>query len=149
MRGDESSKLCPDLHIFSVPEKNGKADLTRYRDASAEVFNAITQFIAELEENAESNSSIILERASVDEAYLDFTNYISTRPLVLPDFNDLETCNTKLLLGDTTLDCWLAQMKAIGNFNKHHLQLILGAVLVGKMRQYILGNYRIADILTL
>ena len=37
LRGDEAKKKCPDIIIFNVPEKRGKADLTKYRMAGAEV----------------------------------------------------------------------------------------------------------------
>ena len=37
LRGDEAKQKCPDIIIFNVPEKRGKADLTKYRLAGAEV----------------------------------------------------------------------------------------------------------------
>ena len=37
LRGDEARQKCPDIIIFNVPEKRGKADLTKYRLAGAEV----------------------------------------------------------------------------------------------------------------
>jgi len=37
LRGDEAKEKCPDIIIFNVPEKRGKADLTKYRLAGAEV----------------------------------------------------------------------------------------------------------------
>jgi len=33
MRGDDARKVCPDIVLVTVPTKNEKADLTRYRDA--------------------------------------------------------------------------------------------------------------------
>ena len=41
LRGDEAKQKCPDIIIFHVPEKRGKADLTKYRMAGAEVINGI------------------------------------------------------------------------------------------------------------
>ena len=41
LRGDEAKQKCPDIIIFHVPEKRGKADLTKYRMAGAEVINVI------------------------------------------------------------------------------------------------------------
>ena len=41
LRGDEAKQKCPDIIIFNVPEKRGKADLTKYRLAGAEVINVI------------------------------------------------------------------------------------------------------------
>ena len=68
MTGEEASVKCPQLHIFRVPEKRGKADLTRYRDVGAKVIQILTQF----SEN--------IERASVDEAFLELTVSPSVGP---------------------------------------------------------------------
>ncbi|CAG2101766.1 unnamed protein product [Medioppia subpectinata] len=70
MRGTDATALCPELHIFSVPEVRGKADLTRYRDCSHEVFAAMTQLVATL------SPDIVVEKASVDEAFIDLTKYV-------------------------------------------------------------------------
>lgn len=40
LRGDEARKLCPNLQIVQVPTAHGKADLTAYRAAGKEVFEA-------------------------------------------------------------------------------------------------------------
>lgn len=69
MRGQEAAKLAKDLHLFRVPEVRGKADLTRYRDAGAEVLSVLCQF------------SDVVERASVDEAYLDLTEACKAVPI--------------------------------------------------------------------
>ena len=37
MRGAEAKKACSDLVLVQVPTSHGKADLTIYRDASAEI----------------------------------------------------------------------------------------------------------------
>ncbi|VDM08207.1 unnamed protein product [Wuchereria bancrofti] len=62
---EQAKALCPGLTLCYVPvgEHVDKADITRYRDASAEVFKVLHEF----------NSQIIVERASVDEAYLDLS----------------------------------------------------------------------------
>ena len=64
MRGDEAKEKCPEIILARVPEARGKADLTRYREAGAEVIEVLQTF------------SDICERASVDEAYLDLTETI-------------------------------------------------------------------------
>ncbi|XP_064490401.1 DNA polymerase eta-like isoform X2 [Ornithodoros turicata] len=64
MRGDAAMKLCRDLHLFRVPEVRGKADLTRYRNAGGEVLQVMSQF------------SGVIERASIDEAYLDLSDVL-------------------------------------------------------------------------
>ncbi|XP_058019023.1 DNA polymerase eta isoform X2 [Ahaetulla prasina] len=59
----DAKKLCPDLELARVPEARGKADLTRYREASIEVMEVMSRFA-------------VIERASIDEAYLDLTQAI-------------------------------------------------------------------------
>lgn len=66
MRGDQALKIAKDLHLFRVPELRGKADLTRYRDAGAEVLSVMCQFGA------------VVQRASIDEAYLDLTPVVTS-----------------------------------------------------------------------
>jgi DNA polymerase eta len=65
--GDDAKKMCPDIHIFQIPEVRGKADLTKYRDASKEVFKVLSEF------------SDFVERASIDEAYIDLTSMVDDR----------------------------------------------------------------------
>ncbi|KAJ6221629.1 hypothetical protein RDWZM_000174 [Blomia tropicalis] len=137
MRGNDCMKLCHDLHIFPVPAKNDKADLTRYRDASSEVFQVIDEYIQSLEKENKVSEQIILERASVDEAFLDLTKFINSKPLKLPDIQDLEAFNTKLNYNDLSLKEWIEQIKVRGVYNEQHLQLIMGALLVGRLRQLI------------
>ena len=67
MRGDEAKKHSPDIKLIQVPEVRGKADLTKYRDAGREVIEALLPFKA------------VVERASVDEAYLDITKLVRRR----------------------------------------------------------------------
>ncbi|KAK8757480.1 hypothetical protein V5799_004897 [Amblyomma americanum] len=69
MRGQQAEKLAKGLHLFRVPEVRGKADLTRYREAGAEVLSVLCQF------------SDVVERASIDEAYLDLTETCKTVPI--------------------------------------------------------------------
>nr|XP_032818790.1 DNA polymerase eta isoform X2 [Petromyzon marinus] len=66
MRGDEARKLCPELLLARVPEAHGKADLTRYREASVQVLDVMARFA-------------IVERASIDEAYMDLTDALASR----------------------------------------------------------------------
>ncbi|VDP95514.1 unnamed protein product [Echinostoma caproni] len=61
MWGKTALKTCDDLILFEVPEKRGKADLAKYRAAGAEVIQCISEFVNNV------------ERASIDEAYVDIT----------------------------------------------------------------------------
>ncbi|XP_062536462.1 DNA polymerase eta [Armigeres subalbatus] len=73
MRGDEAKQHCPDIVLPQVPQIRGKADISKYRDAGKEVAAVLQTFTP------------LLERASVDEAYLDITERVLTR---LRDMNE-------------------------------------------------------------
>lgn len=64
LRGNEAKQKCPEIVLVQVPEVRGKADLTKYRDAGREVVIVLSQF------------SDCVERASVDEAYIDLTHAV-------------------------------------------------------------------------
>lgn len=67
MRGEEAKKHCPDIELVSVPSVREKADLTKYRDAGKDVATVLQK------------NTNLLERASVDEAYLDITHRVEER----------------------------------------------------------------------
>lgn len=66
MWADDAKKLCPDLQVARVRESHGKADLTHYREASVEVIEVMSRFA-------------VIERASIDEAYMDLTASVQQR----------------------------------------------------------------------
>ncbi|KOC59820.1 DNA polymerase eta [Habropoda laboriosa] len=82
MRGEEAKEKCPNLILASVPCLRGKADTSRYRSAGRDVIDVIKQHCN------------IIERASVDEAYLDVTDIVNTR--MSTNSNSLEYLVTKL-----------------------------------------------------
>ncbi|CAL1577475.1 unnamed protein product [Knipowitschia caucasica] len=63
---DDAKKLCPELEVARVRESHGKADLTHYREASVEVIEVMSRFA-------------VIERASIDEAYMDLTSAVQQR----------------------------------------------------------------------
>lgn len=65
MTGEEAKAKCATLHLFRVPEKRGKADLTRYREVGAKVIKTLSQYCQQV------------ERASVDEAFLELSDRVS------------------------------------------------------------------------
>ncbi|XP_065894756.1 DNA polymerase eta-like isoform X3 [Dysidea avara] len=67
LRGDEAKEKCPDITLFQVPEKRGKADLTKYRLAGSEVIKVLSRYCD------------CVERASIDEAFLDVTSVVMER----------------------------------------------------------------------
>ncbi|XP_007484035.1 DNA polymerase eta isoform X1 [Monodelphis domestica] len=66
MWADDAKKLCPDLLIVQVRETRGKANLAKYRDASVEVMEVMSRFA-------------VIERSSIDEAYVDLTSAVQER----------------------------------------------------------------------
>lgn len=66
MWADDAKKLCPDLLLAQVRESRGKANLTKYREASVEVMEIMSYFA-------------VIERASIDEAYIDLTSAVQER----------------------------------------------------------------------
>jgi nucleotidyltransferase/DNA polymerase involved in DNA repair len=67
MSGNEATKLCPEIHLFRIPEKRGKANLDKYRETSKEVMEIFLKRVPSL------------ERASVDEAFLEITDIVQKR----------------------------------------------------------------------
>ncbi|KAJ0004735.1 hypothetical protein NQD34_010949 [Periophthalmus magnuspinnatus] len=61
---DDAKKLCPNLEVARVRESHGKADLTQ--QASVEVIEVMSRFA-------------VIERASIDEAYMDLTSAVQQR----------------------------------------------------------------------
>ncbi|XP_017298477.2 uncharacterized protein LOC103506749 isoform X2 [Diaphorina citri] len=67
MRGDEAKQHCPEIELCRVPSVRGKADISKYRNAGREVIAVLSEF------------SNIVERASIDEAYIDLTDVVHER----------------------------------------------------------------------
>ena len=65
--GDDAKKECAEVETVFVKESRGKADLTKYRQASAEVFQVLNCCCSHV------------ERASVDEAFLDLTSLVEEK----------------------------------------------------------------------
>ncbi|KAM9726961.1 DNA polymerase eta isoform 2-T3 [Menidia menidia] len=78
---DDAKKLCPDLQVARVRESRGKADLTHYRDASVEVIEVMSRFA-------------VIERASIDEAYMDLTASVQQKLKNITD-KQIEACLLK------------------------------------------------------
>ncbi|NWJ07397.1 POLH polymerase, partial [Crypturellus undulatus] len=131
----EARALCPELALARVPEARGKADLTRYREASAEVMAVLSRFAT-------------IERASIDEAYLDLTDCSRERlralrgcPLgaaLLPTtfvqgLPAAPGTRSKEELRECSVHEWLAAL-SFTNPDCPDLQLTMGAVIVEEMR---------------
>ena len=81
MKADEAKRVCPEIrcvHVGTVGEEDGgrdshdrmksKASLDRYREASMLIMDVLMKFEA-----------VVVERASIDEAYLDLTEAVRKR----------------------------------------------------------------------
>ncbi|XP_007934393.1 DNA polymerase eta [Orycteropus afer afer] len=142
MWADDAKKLCPDLLLAQVRESRGKANLTKYREASVEVMKVMSRFA-------------VIERASIDEAYIDLTSAVQERLQKLqgqPISADLlpTTYIEGLPQGPATAEgtvqkeeirkqglCqWLDSLQ-IDNTASADLQLTVGAMIVEEMRAAI------------
>ncbi|KAM9847636.1 DNA polymerase eta [Aulostomus maculatus] len=138
---DDAKKLCQDLQVARVRESHGKADLTHYREASVEVIEVMSRFA-------------VIERASIDEAYMDLTaavqqrlnnmtgaqiqshqlrtTYIQGYPQSSEEEATAEdTVIDKEELKSRGLQQWLASIPV---HNASELQLTVGALIVEEMR---------------
>nr|XP_023652101.1 DNA polymerase eta [Paramormyrops kingsleyae] len=143
MWADDAKKLCPDLQVARVRESHGKADLTHYREASVEVIEVMSRYA-------------VIERASIDEAYVDLTAAVQQR---LRDMRDrrvepdqLKTTYVQGFPQSTTghseakeldkeeqrllgLHEWLASLSGCPGNASPDLQLAMGALIVEEMRE--------------
>lgn len=142
---DDAKKLCPDLEVARVRESHGKADLTHYREASVEVLEVMSRFA-------------VIERASIDEAYMDLTAAVQQRLKDMADKQiDPHLLKTTYVQGypQSTaqeeepaqaqasnkeaercrgLAEWLSSFLLLGERSLPELQLTVGAVIVEEMR---------------
>jgi nucleotidyltransferase/DNA polymerase involved in DNA repair len=76
-RGRDAIQKCPHLYIVQVPVKRGKADLTMYRNASTRIMDVlVSNLLSGIGEGGIGpfqRSDIKVEKASIDEIYIDLT----------------------------------------------------------------------------
>eukprot|EP00912_Choanoflagellata_sp_UC4_P000673 UC4_evm3s420 len=70
---EKAKKICPELRFVHVDLVNDKVSLEPYRDASRNIFSVLTEVAASLQ-GLTAGAKIIIEKASVDEAYIDVTS---------------------------------------------------------------------------
>lgn len=101
MRGDEAKEHCPEIELVHVPSVREKADLTKYRDAGKQVAEVLQSFTQ------------LLERASIDEAYLDITEKVDEVYKDLdknrPNF-DIEKLIGTFAVGFETIEDYVSQI---------------------------------------
>ncbi|XP_069464933.1 DNA polymerase eta isoform X2 [Ambystoma mexicanum] len=144
MWANDAKKLCADLQLARVRESRGKADLTKYREASVEVIEVMSRFA-------------IIERASIDEAFLDLTiavrdrlkkmagcpisaallshTYVQGYPCISEEDvgKDGKSTASKEDLRLYGVQQWLDSL-SFGDASSPELQLTVGAIIVEEMR---------------
>jgi len=129
MRGNDAADKCPEIRLVKVPEHRDKADLTKYRKAGREVIEVLLSF------------NCVVERASIDEAYLDITQLVNDRISEFDRFN-VDTCLPNTHIGGVKTDSkedrmkslkdWLDEIQLTGNDTDK--RLAIGAMILEEMR---------------
>lgn len=133
MMGDDAKAKCPNIHFFRVPEVRGKADLTKFREAGAEVIAVLSKF------------SDCVERASIDEAYIDLTEEVRKRMDTLGSDNisPEQLPNTFIVgWGDNKdgnkrsqgVSDWIQLLPSNNSSDNADQKLLIGAVIAEEMR---------------
>lgn len=131
----EALAACPDLNLVTVPDQRGKADLSKYRQASQQVFRVLSGF----------REDVIVERASIDEAYLDLTAAVdgvlrSERTAgagAAISTQDLPTSFLAVGQRQEFLDFVEKSAKQPQHLSDDNLRLLIGARLVEQVRKKI------------
>ncbi|KAF2897430.1 hypothetical protein ILUMI_08756, partial [Ignelater luminosus] len=121
MRGDEAKQKCPEIELVRVPCIRGKADLSKYREAGKKVAKVLQRFTP------------LIERASVDEAYLDITETVKSRLAVISKEVTLSEIKNTHVAACDTMD-FLYNLYNGGLHIENNLRLTIGAVIVEEIR---------------
>ena len=128
MRGDDAKKKCPEIRLVSVPEVREKADLTKYREAGKEVIDVLMTF-----------EGCVVERASIDEAYLDITKVVDRR-IRESEAGSQAVCegdlpNTFVVGSEEDKVGWLKKIEEGGESDS--IRLAVGGAVVEEMRKAV------------
>lgn len=121
MRGDEAKEICPAIELVRVPTVRGKADLTKYREAGKRVAQVLQTFTP------------LLQRASVDEAYLDITEAVNKKLLELKREVVLEDVPYSYAVGSDIQD-FINNVYLNDLDSDNNLKLLIGGVIVEEIR---------------
>jgi len=122
MRGDAAREKCPDIVLVQVPEVRGKADLMKYRDAGKEVIQVFLQFGAKV------------ERASIDEAYIDLTDLVNAKMTESIIIEDKDIPNTFVVGHEESSASWLSETYDNSDLRTENVRLAVGAAIIEDMR---------------
>ncbi len=137
MRGEQAKAICPNFHTFYVKQNRGKADLTKYREASMKIFDVIVSHCPNV------------EKASIDEAYLDLTDIVEERLKKLSGdyeslFRDSYVVGTYAveentdIIRENNLKAWLKSIPE--GSQSSDAKLAMGALIVNEIRANIKEN---------
>ncbi|KAK3745543.1 hypothetical protein QZH41_012463, partial [Actinostola sp. cb2023] len=129
MRGDDAKAKCPEIQLVQVPVSRGKANLTHYRDAGAEVIEVLSKFCDSC------------EKASVDEAYLDLTDIVKRKAseMAVADIAK-ESWESSFIEGFTKQgneqdkEAWISALEESPSLRN----LAVGGILASEMRKAVL-----------
>lgn len=141
MRGDEAKQLCPDIILPQVPQVRDRADISKYRDAGKEVAIVLQTFTP------------LLERASVDEAYLDITERVLARLREMHEGNYQllpDKLDTTFAVGYDSIGKFVQNISGDLNgrvssqseddreaYRKSDIKLLIGASIVNEIREAV------------
>ncbi|XP_023026507.1 DNA polymerase eta [Leptinotarsa decemlineata] len=122
MRGNEAKEKCPEIVLARVPQVRGKADLTKYREAGKRVAEVLQTF------------TLRLERASIDEAYLDITELVDRRKndAESSGYLSIDRMKNTFVVGYDTQN-FLENME----LSESNFRLALGGVIVEEIREKV------------
>uniref|UniRef100_A0A915HSU0 DNA polymerase eta n=1 Tax=Romanomermis culicivorax TaxID=13658 RepID=A0A915HSU0_ROMCU len=131
MMTDEAKTICPELELVTAPGQRQKPDLTKYRQASEEFFKILCSF-----------ENVVVEKASIDEAYLDLTKAVESELEFLEPDSMMKILNDETSHFPTSYSADSTQnLKALlenCQLNDENLKLLWGAKLIEYMRKRIL-----------
>lgn len=125
MRGDEAREKCPDIKLVRVPNIREKADISKYREAGKRVAEVLQTFTP------------LLERASVDEAYLDITEQVNKRIAAIHSNLTLDELKNTHVVGCSVFD-FLMGIYSSGDSEEHNLRLAMGGAITEEIRAAVL-----------
>ncbi|XP_066251858.1 uncharacterized protein DNApol-eta isoform X3 [Euwallacea similis] len=124
MRGDDAKTHCPEIVLVQVPEVRGKAELSKYRDAGKRVAEVLQTF------------SSNLQRASVDEAYMDITAIVEKRIHAGLDMVSVDKLQNTYVVGNSTVD-FVQNVCEHREYDEANFKLALGGVIAEEVRAEI------------
>ena len=133
MRGEDAVAKCKDIVLFHTPQRRGKADSSKYREASFEVFDVLTNY----------DSDLVIEKASIDEAYIDLSDYLNRNPdLELPAKDEMLDCFVEGVRGGDSsgrdFEEFCEMITAQPSRYQDEIRLLKGAKVVSTLRRTVL-----------